>query len=171
MTLVYVVLGTIFGFILSRSGAADYDFIQGMFLFTNLQLYGIMGAAVLVGAPGIWLIKRRGRTLAGRTIEIELKPLHRGNIAGGVLFGIGWSLAGMCPGPILVNIGEGQDLRARRTGRCAGGRRRLRHDLPAAAEAVRAAGAQGRDGRGLNDAGRSFFVSRRISIIRSRSAG
>jgi uncharacterized membrane protein YedE/YeeE len=34
--------------------------------------------------------------------------LHRGNVAGGVLFGIGWSLAGMCPGPILVNIGEGK---------------------------------------------------------------
>jgi uncharacterized protein len=108
MRTVYVVLGTIFGFILSRSGAADYDFIQGMFLFTNLQLYGIMGVAVLVGAPGIWLIKQRGRTLFGRKIEIELKPLHRGNITGGVLFGVGWSLAGMCPGPILVNIGEGK---------------------------------------------------------------
>jgi uncharacterized membrane protein YedE/YeeE len=108
MTWVYVVLGTIFGFILSRSGAADYNFIQGMFLFTNLQLYGIMGVAVLAGVPGIWLIKRRGRTLGGRRIEIELKPLHRGIIPGGVLFGIGWSLAGMCPGPILVNIGEGK---------------------------------------------------------------
>jgi uncharacterized membrane protein YedE/YeeE len=108
MTKLYVVLGAIFGFILSRSGAADYDFIQGMFLFTNLQLYGIIGGAVLVGVPGIWLIKQRGRTLAGRRIEIELKPLHRGNITGGVLFGIGWSLAGMCPGPILVNIGEGK---------------------------------------------------------------
>ena len=54
MTTVYVVLGTIFGFILSRSGAADYDFIQGMFLFTNLQLYGIIGAAVLVGMVVIY---------------------------------------------------------------------------------------------------------------------
>ena len=108
MTRVYLVLGTVFGFILSRSGAADYDFIQGMFLFTNLQLYGIMGVAVLVGAPGIWLIKQRGRTLAGRKIDIELKPLHRGNAAGGLLFGVGWSLTGMCPGPILVNVGEGK---------------------------------------------------------------
>ncbi|HLG56034.1 MAG TPA: DUF6691 family protein [Vicinamibacterales bacterium] len=108
MTLLYVALGTGFGFILSRSGAADYNFIQGMFLFTNLQLYGIIGAAVAVAAPGVWLIKRRGRTVLGRKIEIELKPLHRGNIAGGVLFGVGWSLVGMCPGPILVNIGEGK---------------------------------------------------------------
>ena len=108
MTKIYLVLGIIFGFILSRSGAADYNFIQGMFLFTNLQLYGIIGAAVLVAAPGVWLIKQRGRTLLGRKIEIELKPLHRGNVAGGVLFGVGWSIAGMCPGPILVNIGEGK---------------------------------------------------------------
>ena len=108
MTRVYLVLGTVFGFILSRSGAADYDFIQGMFLFTNLQLYGIMGVAVLIGVPGIWLIKRRARTLTGLPIAIGLKPLHRGNIGGGVLFGIGWSLAGMCPGPIFVNLGEGK---------------------------------------------------------------
>ena len=36
MTILYVTLGTLFGFVLSRSGAADYDFIQGMFLFTNV---------------------------------------------------------------------------------------------------------------------------------------
>ena len=108
MALLYVVLGTIFGFILSRSGAADYNYIQAMFLFTNFQLYGIIGTAVAISAPGIWLIKRYGRTALGRPIAIELKPRHRGNIVGGLLFGIGWSMAGMCPGPIFVNIGEGK---------------------------------------------------------------
>ena len=106
--LLYVLLGTIFGFILSRSGAADYNYIQGMFLFEQFQLYGIMGTAVAVTAPGLWLLKRFGRTVAGRPLEIELKPLHRGNIAGGLLFGVGWSMAGMCPGPIFVNLGEGK---------------------------------------------------------------
>ena len=101
-------LGTVFGFILSRSGAADYGFIQGMFLFTELQLYGIIAVAVIGAAPGIWWIKRRGRTILGRPVEIDLKALHRGNVVGGVLFGVGWSLAGMCPGPMLVNIGEGK---------------------------------------------------------------
>jgi uncharacterized membrane protein YedE/YeeE len=108
MALLYVLLGTIFGFILSRSGAADYNYIQAMFLFTNVQLYGIIGTAVAITAPGIWLIKRYGRTVLGRPIAIELKPQHRGNIVGGLLFGIGWSMAGMCPGPIFVNIGEGK---------------------------------------------------------------
>ena len=108
MPLLFIVLGTLFGFVLSRSGAADYDFIQGMFLLTNFQLYGIIGAAVAVTAPGLWLIKRYGRTLSGDPITIELKPLHRGNVTGGILFGIGWSITGMCPGPILVNVGEGK---------------------------------------------------------------
>ncbi len=108
MTLVYLALGTVFGFVLSRSGAADYDFIQGMFLFTEFQLYGILAVAILITASGIWLIKQRGRTVLGQPLSIELKPLHRGNVAGGALFGIGWSIAGMCPGPILVNIGEGK---------------------------------------------------------------
>ena len=108
MTVLYLVLGTVFGFVLSRSGAADYGFIQGMFLFTEFQLYGILAAGVGLTAPGIWLIKRRGRTLFGRPVAIELKALHRGNVAGGLIFGVGWSLTGMCPGPILVNIGEGK---------------------------------------------------------------
>jgi uncharacterized protein len=108
MTLVYLTFGTIFGFVLSRSGATDYNYIQAMFLFQNIQLYGIIGTAVVLTAPGLWLIKRYGRTVTGRPIKIERKALHRGTLAGGVLFGIGWSITGMCPGPILVNIGEGK---------------------------------------------------------------
>jgi uncharacterized membrane protein YedE/YeeE len=108
MTFFYLVLGTVFGFVLSRSGASDYNYIQAMFLFEDFQLYGIMGTAILLGAPGMWLIRRRGRTAFVAPVNIESKPMHRGNIAGGVLFGIGWSLTGMCPGPILVNLGEGK---------------------------------------------------------------
>jgi uncharacterized membrane protein YedE/YeeE len=108
MTLLYVLLGIVFGFLLSRSGAADYNFIQQMFLFESFQLYGIIGTAVLLTAPGIWLIRRHGRTALGRPISIELKSLHRGSVIGGALFGVGWSMAGMCPGPILVNLGEGK---------------------------------------------------------------
>jgi uncharacterized membrane protein YedE/YeeE len=104
----YIVLGTIFGFVLSRSGAADYNYIQRMFLFEDFQLYGIIGSAVVLTAPGLWLMKRGGRTVSGDPLEIELKPRHHGNVAGGLVFGIGWSIAGMCPGPIFVNIGEGK---------------------------------------------------------------
>jgi len=104
----YLALGTLFGFILSRSGAADYDYIQGMFLLERFQLYGIIATAVVLTAPGLWLIRRFGRTVSGAPIHVELKPLNPGSVAGGLLFGVGWSIAGMCPGPIFVNIGEGK---------------------------------------------------------------
>lgn len=101
-------LAVVFGFVLSRSGAADYDFIQKMFLFEDIQLYGIIGTAVAVTAPGLLLLKRFGKTVTGEPIKIKSKPFHRGNMVGGIMFGIGWSMTGMCPGPILVNVGEGK---------------------------------------------------------------
>jgi hypothetical protein len=105
---IYALFGTAFGFVLSRSGASDYDFIQKMFLFESFQLYGIIGVAVAVTAPGLWLLKRSGRTLLGEPLRVRDKPRHPGNIVGGILFGIGWSVTGMCPGPVLVNVGEGK---------------------------------------------------------------
>ncbi|MEZ4404898.1 MAG: hypothetical protein R3A52_00190 [Polyangiales bacterium] len=61
----FLALGVVFGFTLSRSGAADFGFIQGMFLLTNLQLYGILAAGVGFTAPGLWLLQRYGRTATG----------------------------------------------------------------------------------------------------------
>jgi uncharacterized membrane protein YedE/YeeE len=106
--LLYLLLGTVFGFVLSRSGAADYNYIQGMFLFEEFQLYGIIATAVALTAPGLWLVKRIGRTWRGPVKLGEPRPFTPGNIAGGLLFGVGWSIAGMCPGAIFVNIGEGK---------------------------------------------------------------
>ena len=108
LTFFAAALGTAFGFVLSRSGAADYNFIQGMFLFQNFQLYGIIGTAVVLTSLGLSLIRRYGRTAFGDPIQIERKPQHKWNLVGGLLCGIGWSMAGMCPGPIFVNIGEGK---------------------------------------------------------------
>ena len=104
----YALFGTAFGWVLSRSGAADYDMVQRMFLFESFQLYGIIGCAVAVTAPGLWLLKRVGRTASGEPLRVSPKPRHPGNVVGGALFGIGWSITGMCPGPILVNLGEGK---------------------------------------------------------------
>jgi uncharacterized protein len=106
--LVYLALGIVFGFTLSRSGAADYDYIQKMFMFEDFQLYGILATAVAVIMPGLWLLRRIGKTATGEPLVVRAKPLHAGNVAGGVLFGVGWSITGMCPGPIMVNVGEGK---------------------------------------------------------------
>jgi hypothetical protein len=104
----FLLLGTAFGFVLSRSGAADYDVVQGMFLFDRFQLWGVMGAALLVTAPGLAWLERRGRTASGAPLSVKKKPEHPGNVLGGAIFGVGWAITGMCPGPILVNLGEGK---------------------------------------------------------------
>jgi hypothetical protein len=106
--LVQVLFGAAFGFVLSRSGAADYDVVQRMFLLESFHLYGVIGTAVAVTATGLWVLRRHGRTASGAPLRIAPKARHRGNVAGGVLFGVGWSITGMCPGPILVNLGEGK---------------------------------------------------------------
>ena len=106
--LVVFVFGVVFGVTLSRSGAADYTFIQEMFLFQSIQLYGIIGTAVILLVPGLYLLKRHGKTAGGEDLKLKSKPFNGGTILGGVFFGIGWSLTGMCPGPILVNVGEGK---------------------------------------------------------------
>lgn len=103
-----LLFGVVFGLVLSRSGAADYNYIQRMFLLESFQLYGIIGTAVAITAPLVWLLKRHGRTLSGAHVNVEAKPGHRGNVLGGLLFGVGWSICGMCPGPVFVNIGEGK---------------------------------------------------------------
>lgn len=108
MSALYLVLGTLFGLVLSRSGAADFGFVQGMFQFTNLQLYGIIGVAVLLTGPGLALLTRHGRDAWGQRLRVTSKSPHGGNIVGGALFGVGWAITGMCPGPIFVNLGEGK---------------------------------------------------------------
>ena len=104
----FLAFGVAFGFVLSRSGAADYDMVQRMFLFESFQLYGIIGTAVAVTLPGVRWLKRRGRTAFGAPLRVTPKPRHPGNWLGGAFFGVGWSITGMCAGPIFVNVGEGK---------------------------------------------------------------
>ena len=108
MALLYVLFGTAFGFVLSRSGASDYDYIQRMFLFDDVHMYGLIGTAIVLTAPALWLLKRTGRLASARLLQDARKPRHRGHVVGGLLFGVGCAIAGMCPGPIFVNIGEGK---------------------------------------------------------------
>jgi len=107
-TLFFLVMGGAFGFLISRAGVGDYDTVQGMFLLTDFQLYGVIGVAVAVLVPGLWLSQRRARTLSGEAFTVDPKPLNRGTIVGSVVFGIGWSMTGLCPGPMFVSVGEGK---------------------------------------------------------------
>jgi hypothetical protein len=105
----FLVFGTLFGFVLSRARATDYDTIAAMFSFTDLHLMFVIGLAIGTAALGFWLLRRTGnRTLSGQAIDLRKKRWHRGAIWGGLLFGAGWALSGACPGTSLAQVGEGK---------------------------------------------------------------
>ena len=104
--LVVLVIGILFGVLLVKGRAASWYRIQEMFWFGSFQLFGIIGSAILVAGLGILLIRRwQVRTLQGQTIAIADKPQDRGQWIGGALFGTGWALAGVCPGPMYALLG------------------------------------------------------------------
>src|SRR6185436_9716776 len=108
MYLKYVLLGTGFGFVLTKSEAISWFRIQEMFRFQSFHMYGLMMSAVLVGMVSIQLIKRfKVRTLSGEPITIEPKEFSWGNVIGGTMFGLGWALTGACPGPLYALVGAG----------------------------------------------------------------
>lgn len=107
----YLAFGTLFGFILSRIGATQFDTIAQMFLLEDLHLAGVIGIAIALTAPALFVLRRRG--IAGPNdcqITLTPKPRKAGNIVGGILFGVGWALTGTCPGTALSQLGEGRVL-------------------------------------------------------------
>ncbi len=101
--------GLLFGFLLSRVGATDFDAIAGMFLLDDLHLMGVIGVAVVVAGSGLAWFRRQAE--AGRSAPtIRPKPLKPGLALGSALFGAGWALTGTCPGTGLAQLGEGRWL-------------------------------------------------------------
>jgi uncharacterized protein len=102
-------LGALFGFVLSRVGATEYDAIQGMFMLTDLHLAGVIGVAVVVLGAALAVLRRRGVVCeSGCARTLVPKPMRPGLVAGSLVFGAGWALTGTCPGTALAQIGEGR---------------------------------------------------------------
>ncbi|MHA6280126.1 DUF6691 family protein [Salinimicrobium sp. CAU 1759] len=105
----YLLIGIFFGIVMYKSEAASWFRIYEMFQFDSFHMYGIIGSALLMGIIGVQLIKRsNGRSFFGEPIKIV--PKERGfknYLFGGIIFGLGWALAGACPGPIYTLIGAG----------------------------------------------------------------
>ena len=108
--LTYLVFGVLFGITLTRSEVLSWFRIQEMFRFQSPRMYEIIVSAIVVAAISIALIKKLGvKTLSGEPITIPPKTMGLGvrYAAGGTIFGLGWALAGACPGPLFALVGNG----------------------------------------------------------------
>jgi uncharacterized membrane protein YedE/YeeE len=106
----YLLVGIMFGFVLVKSEAASWYRIQEMFHFQNFHMFGILFSAIATGFLSIQIIRRLGtkKAMDGQTIDIpEKTPGKVSYVAGGLVFGFGWGLIGLCPGPMFAMAGAG----------------------------------------------------------------
>jgi len=105
----FLLVGILFGIILSKSEVVSWYRIYEMFKFQSFHMYGVIGSAVAIGVVLMQLFKR-GIIKDFQGNQIEIKPKKKGFIrtfVGGSIFGLGWALVGACPGPMFVLIGHG----------------------------------------------------------------
>ncbi len=107
--LVYLLVGTLFGIVMTKSEAVSWFRIQEMFRFESFHMYGIIGVAVVVGGIFVALLKRFNiHALDGTDLHLRPKAhTYRRYIYGGILFGLGWAMTGACPGPLFTLLGHG----------------------------------------------------------------
>ena len=105
----YIIVGFIFGIVLTKSEAVSWYRIYEMFYFQSFHMYGIIGVAVVTGIIGIQSIKFfKVKDITGAPIIIaEKEPGSARYWIGGLFFGLGWALVGACPGPIFILLGAG----------------------------------------------------------------
>jgi hypothetical protein len=105
----FLIVGFVFGIVLTKSEAVSWYRIYEMFQFQSFHMYGIIGVAVATGLIGIQIIKRNNiKDIKGLPIVIEDKEKGSARYwIGGLFFGLGWALVGSCPGPIFILLGAG----------------------------------------------------------------
>lgn len=104
----YLAVGIIFGVVFIKAEVVSWFRIQEMFRLQSFHMYGVIGTAVIVGMVSVWLIKKFNiKTIHGEQIRFTSKKFNKGQIIGGIIFGLGWAMTGACPGPLFAQIGSG----------------------------------------------------------------
>ena len=113
MTLfVSLLTGLVFGIGLIVSGMADPGKVLGFLDLAGVwdpSLAFVMAGAIAVGVVAFAVARRRTASLLGAEMKLPTaRQIDRRLVAGSVVFGIGWGVAGFCPGPGLVALGMGE---------------------------------------------------------------
>jgi uncharacterized membrane protein YedE/YeeE len=107
------VLGLTFGLGLLISGMTDPGKVQGFLDLAGLwdpSLAFVMGGGVMVGLLGFGWAKKQTLSLSGAPFQWpDMTQIDRPLVLGSLMFGLGWGLAGFCPGPALVAMASGND--------------------------------------------------------------
>ncbi len=104
----YALVGIFFGVAFVKAEIISWFRIQEMFRFESFHMYGVIGTGVVLGALFVYLIKRyKVKTIHGEEIHFTPKKFNKGQVIGGLLFGLGWAMTGACPGPLFAQIGTG----------------------------------------------------------------
>lgn len=104
----YAVVGALFGIVFVKAEIISWYRIQEMFRLQSFHMYGVIGTAVVVGMISVWCIKKFNiKTVEGEQVIFHKKVFHKGNVIGGLIFGLGWAITGACPGPLFAQIGSG----------------------------------------------------------------
>lgn len=104
----YLIAGCIFGVLLVKAEVISWFRIQEMFRLQSFHMYGVIGSAVVTGIISVLIIKKFSiKTIGGETIVFHPRRFNKGQIYGGLLFGLGWAVTGACPGPLFAQIGTG----------------------------------------------------------------
>lgn len=105
----FLLVGIVAGINLTKSEVLSWFRIQEMFRFESFHMYGVIGTAVILGAIIIFLMKKlKVKTWDGDLVTYTPIPLSlKRHILAGSIFGLGWGLAGSCPGPMYAMLGNG----------------------------------------------------------------
>jgi uncharacterized membrane protein YedE/YeeE len=106
--LVVLLCGAMFGFGLALSTMIQPEVVLSFLRFNDFGLLLVLGGAVLVTLAAYQLAPRRmTRPVLEPTFGKHPSAMNRDTLLGAAIFGVGWGLSGVCPGPAIAGVGAG----------------------------------------------------------------
>lgn len=102
--LLAIILGGAFGFVLQRAGATNPVNIIRMLSLKDFTIMKMILAALALASAAVFAIG----AIDPEWVNLSVKPAHLGVIVGGLIFGVGFAIAGYCPGTSVCAVGEGR---------------------------------------------------------------